>query len=466
MARAGVRDVTFVVRPFWVRLSLGIGAALGGLLLLWGYPRAQALLVRSLSLRAEDAEGALASTMPFIPSSVRTGLGLHYLYDPLAFDPRRALTHLQRALQQNPFDFRNWVHLGQGYEAVGDRARAEAAYRQALASAPAYFLPRWLYANFLLKQGDGDRALDVFADAARANPEALANIAELLQDAEQLEHFGRRISDAHVRARLCVILLSQGALRSAFALWRDLPWNEALKLELARMMISRGIGVGEYAMAHALWCDLRERIYGRVGPTGEFVWNGSFELVPLSEAIAHRPLPTFGLDGESAVPERGFDWQIQSDEQVVAGIVRDVSYEGERALQLEFVRHEAIRFSGVSQLVLLRPTTAYELRFAYKADVRGDPRVSVEIVEARQGAPREEGVLFRWSLPPNADRTGWTLVRGTFETSPEASLVLLRLRREPAPSLADFVKGRVWFDAFSIRPIREHAQSADGEGKR
>jgi len=464
MARAGVRDVRFRVRPLWARLSLGIGAVLGGLLLLWGYPRAQALLVRSLSLRAEDAEGVLAS-LPVSPSSVRVGLGLRYLYDPLTFDPRRALMHLQRALRENPFDFRNWVHLGQGYEAAGDRVRAEAAYRQALASAPAYFLPRWLYANFLLKQGDSDRALDVFADAARANPEALANIAELLQDAERWERLGRRISDAHVRARLCAVLLSRGALRSASALWRDLPWSEELKVELARRAISRGISTGEYALAHALWDDLRQHIYGRGEPSEEFVWNGGFELVPLSEAIAHRPLPAFGLDEESAVPERGFDWQIQSDEQVVAGIVRDVSYEGERALQLEFVRHEAVRFSGVSQFVLLRPATAYELRFAYRADVRGDPRVSVDVVEARRGVPQEDAVLFRWMAPPGAGRTEWTLVRGTFEVSSEAPLVLLRLRREPAPSLADFVKGRVWFDAFSIRPIQRRALVAEGEEK-
>ncbi len=422
--------------------------------------------MRSLSLRAEDAEGVLAS-LPVIPSSVRVGLGLRYLYDPLTFDPRRALAHLQRALQENPFEFRNWMHLGQGYEAVGDRARAEAAYRQALAGAPQYFLPRWLYGNFLLKQGDSDRALDAFADAARANPEALANIAELLQDVERLERFGRRISDMHVRARLCAVLLSRGALWSAFALWRGLPWDEELKLKLARILISRGIGAGEYALAHAIWGDLRQRVYGHHGDaTEECVWNGGFELVPLAERITDPPLAAFGLGEESVIPEREFDWRIQSDEQVAARIVRDASYEGERALRLEFVRHEAVRFSGVSQFVLLRPATAYELRFAYAADVRGDPRVSVEIVEVRQGGPREGSVLFRWSLLPKADRTGWTLVRGTFETSPETSLVLLRLRRDPAPSLADFVKGRVWFDAFSIRPIREHAQSADGEGKR
>ncbi len=122
------------------------------------------------------------------------------------------------------------------------------------------------------------------------------------------------------------------------------------------------------------------------------------------------------------------------------------------------MKPEGVRFSGVAQLVLLRPATPYELRFAFRADLRGDPRVLVEIVEAPRGVPQEDRVLLRWWMPPEANRTGWVLVRETFRTSPTTSLALLRVRREPAASLADFVSGRIWFDAFAIRPIEAGAE--------
>ncbi|MCS6817915.1 MAG: hypothetical protein NZ746_11130, partial [Blastocatellia bacterium] len=124
-----------------------------------------------------------------------------------------------------------------------------------------------------------------------------------------------------------------------------------------------------------------------------------------------------------------------------------------RALRLQFVRHEGVRFSGIGQLVLLHPAMTYELCFAYRADLRGDPRMLVEIIEAPRGVPQEDRVLLRWKMPPEANRTLWTSVCEIFQTSPTTSLVLLRLRREPAASLADFVKGHIWFDAFAIRPI-------------
>jgi|DewCreStandDraft_3_1066083.scaffolds.fasta_scaffold00258_12 tetratricopeptide (TPR) repeat protein len=462
MARAGVREVAFRIRRWWVRLSVGLGAALGGLFLLWGYPHAHAVLVRSSSLRAEDVEATLAR-IPLLPSSRRADLGVRYLYDPAIFDPPRALEHLRRAVRESPFDYRNWMHLGQGYEAVGDRARAEAAYRQAIACAPEYFLPRWLYANFLLKHGERERALEAFARAARLHPEAVANIAALLQNEERIVQLARLVPEADVRARLCAFLLSRGSLSEAVSLWRDLEWSEKAKFGLARLMIARGIGTERYALARALWCTLGQRLFERAACSDDLVWNGGFELAPLREMVPALSLSTLGMSEEFAVLDRDFDWRIEDEAGVLTRIAREESYEGERALRIEFTRPENVRFSGVTQLVLLRPAATYEVRFAYKAEVRGDPRVVVEIVGARRGVPEENGVLFRWSLPREADRTGWTLVREVFRAPPETSLVLLRIRRVPADALADFVKGRLWFDAFSIRPIGEGARPAERE---
>lgn len=457
MAEVDVRDVLFVVRHRGVRLSVGIGAALGGLLLLWGYPRAHALLVRSNSLRAADVEAAL-SVIPWMPSAVRAQLGVRYLYDPLTFDPQRALAHLQQAVRENPFDFRNWLHLAQGYEATGDRARADAAYRRALASAPAYFLPRWLYANFLLRHGERERAIEVFARAVRANPEAAANVAELLQDADAIQRLDRLANRMSVRARLCAFLLARDAFAPALALWRDLAWDEdgGAKLWLARALISRGIEIGEAERAHALWRAVSERIYGRVGETP--IWNGGFEQPRLVEKVADRPPLSLGAPVGSETFDRDFEWRIAGEAGVVAEVARGEAYEGKRALRLEFVKSEGVRFSGVAQLLPLRPATLYELRFAYRADLRGDPRVLVEIIEAPRGIPREDRVLFRWWMLPEAKRTEWVLVRETFQTLPTTSLALLRVRREPAASLTDFVNGRVWFDAFAIRSIEAGAE--------
>lgn len=459
MAEAGVRDVRVVVSHWGARLGLGIGAALSAFLLLWEYPRAQTLLVRSQSLRAEDLEAVLAWT-PSIPSEARARLGLLYLYDPLTFDPERAREHLRRAVRENPFDFQNWMHLGQGYEAVGDRRQAEAAYRLALMCAPRYFLPQWLYAHFLLKQGERQRALEAFARAARLNPEAVPNIGAVLEDAELLLQMDRAARSASVRARLCAFLISRGALGPALSLWRALEGEEGTKLWLARALIWRGIGAGEYALAHTLWRTVVQKLFDHGITPPEAIWNGSFELPSLEQAMAAMPRPPFEIPWEPEASGPSFEWKIEGTDRVLAAVTDSEAYQGKRAVQIEFVGSEGVRFSGIAQFVLLRPETSYELRFACKADLRGDPRLLVEIVDAPRGVPQPTAVRLRWELPPEAKATGWTLVRRSFETGP-AELVLLRIRREPSASLADFVKGRIWFDAFSIRPIPQNDSESE-----
>src|SRR5215203_4274806 len=72
-----------------------------------------------------------------------------------------AIAEYQKAVSLSPNDYRLWMSLGTAREQSGDPAKAEQAFRRAVALAPAYAYPRWYLGNLLLRNGRYD---DAFAE--------------------------------------------------------------------------------------------------------------------------------------------------------------------------------------------------------------------------------------------------------------------------------------------------------------
>src|SRR5437867_1560746 len=60
-------------------------------------------------------------------SDYQLRLGRFYEYDPANTDPDRAMAHLERAVELNPYDPQTWLELGAAHEFQGQSGQAEAA---------------------------------------------------------------------------------------------------------------------------------------------------------------------------------------------------------------------------------------------------------------------------------------------------------------------------------------------------
>lgn len=383
-----------------------------------GYARA------ALFQEVAGLEGALR----FIPTApeVHEHLGLIYLLDPAHFDPRRAVEHLRRAVELSPYDARYWMGLGRAYEATGEVERAERAYGRAVALAPRHFRPRWLYANFLLRRGRTDIALEQLGALVEAAPDVVENICDLIWTVREGEAAVlRRLAEGRpsgIAVRIGEYLLAKGRAEDAIALWRALPtWDDAAR-EAGRRLVRALVRAWRWADAERVWREWLRREYG--WESSAALWNGDF---------AHPPV------------QSDLDWQIASSREVAAGIDEGIGYGDGRSLVLDFRGRENVRYAGVRRTIVVEPATRYVLRFAYKTQgMLPSTGLYVEITDA------EDAHRVRARLESLAASEEWALMRLEFATTAQTRAVRLVLGREPIHPLHDYVRGRVWFDAFAL----------------
>ncbi len=380
----------------------------------------------------QDLEG-LREALRFIPDApeVHQNVGTIYLLDPEHFAPAEAVRHFRRAVELSPHDARLWVWLGRAYEATGDRDRAAWAYRRAVALAPAHFRPRFVYANFLLRNSAAgspaaEEALKHLGALVEATPDIVGNICDLIWqtqggDSSLLLHLAHGHS-FRIRMAVAEYLLTKGRYEEAIALWEELPeWNGEIRT--AGLRLVRGmLRARAWEHAQRVWSRWLHREYGE--ESAQSLWNGSFE---------------------HPIAEGGLDWQIASSPEVEARIDETTGYGDARSLALEFRAHEGVRYAGVARVILVQAQTPYVLRFVYKTQAMLSPNgLYVEVADA------EDPHRLRVRLQSLAVSEEWTAARLEFLTTATTRAVRVIIGREPIGPLHDFIRGRVWFDAFVL----------------
>jgi len=375
----------------------------------------------------QDVEG-LEDALRFIPTApeVHEQLGMIYLLDPAHFDPPKAVASFRQAVRLSPYDVRYWMGLGRACEANGEWEHAARAYERAIALAPQHFRPRWLYANFLLRRGQTDAALGHLWALVEATPDVVENVCDLIWhvregDATVL----RRLAEGRpswVAMKIGEYLLAKGRAEEAVALWWALPrWDDAAR-EGGRRLVRGLVRARQWAEAERVWREWLRREHGRE-PATTF-WNGDF---------AH------------PIVEGGLDWQVTSSRDVAASIDESVGYGDSRSLVLEFRGHEGVQYAGVRREIVVEPATRYVLQFAYKTQgMFSSNGLYIEITDA------EDAHRMRVRRESLAASQEWALVRLEFVTTAETRAVHLVLGREPTHPLHDYIRGRVWFDAFTL----------------
>jgi hypothetical protein len=344
-----------------------------------------------------------------------------------------AIAEFEKAVSLSPYDYRFWMSLGRAYEQSGDAAKAENAFRRAVALAPSYSYPHWFLGNLLLRNGRYDEAfaeLRIASDAdSDLRPQQFNLIWEIYSnDSEGLRNAVVQRSDA--RANFALYLLTQKRFDDGLHLWNSLS-NEEKKANrsTAESIVKTLKNDYRFHDAAKVWNDITTERYrlelGRI-------FDGSFE-----QAGSYGPDSLFGR-------------QIQRAPQMQIGFDPNKSYGGARSLRMIFQVRANLESINVSQFVAVQPQTEYEFEYYVSTDkleTGSAPRV--QIADAANGTE-----LVSTSPAPNGTND-WTRLNYTFKTGANTEAVILRVARvscstEETPICPIF--GSVWYDDFSLKP--------------
>lgn len=375
------------------------------------------------------------------------------LREAIRFDPRNpeypddlaSLTHLysdsanadlivalyKTSTRLSPYNSQYWSDLASGYEWAGREKDALDALQHAIDLFPNSPDLNWKLANFYIRQGrltDGLHSLravlmsgeipsnQVFFLAARATRDDQAIVNEMIPPQGPLlidyldyqSEAGNLVAAEHAWKRLLELHLP-------FALQQALPYIEVL------------IDRRDLDTLVQTWSDLRERFPSEMGPRiteGNLITNGSFQSDFLNGGLDWRAVPTDGVT-----------------------VSIDKESEGGHSLEIEFDGSRNENYSGVLQIVPVKPSTKY----VFSAIMRG------------QQITTDSGPRFEILDPDDTSRlfvSGKGLVGSTadsrqelrFSTSPQTRLVVVRIARPPSNRFDNKISGTAWFSDVRLSP--------------
>ena len=372
--------------------------------------------------------------------------GKYLFYRAEPPQPEAGLVALRQAVLLSPHDYRFWLELGKAYENAGQSAAADRALERAVSLAPRYFETQWTWANYQMRAGQTDRALESFHRAlllsegqeGKTNGRAALNVYDVVAQALGLNLAALRQvapEDATAQAYLAYYLATHQALDPALEIFRKLPAeNVPAYLDLIYQLLADSQRTGRYAEAGEAWDRLR-RLSGEAAPeAGNMIENGGFERAPLSDRYP-----------QLLASSLGFDWLVQRHPEVAVRRDDDRPHGGNRSLHLHFSMRMQSPFEQVSQLARVEPGASYRLRFFVRARNLPEDAPWIEIRDAQ----RPEAFSLRATLP--RDAAEWREVSLGFSTLPETRAISIVLRAPQYRDLNALNKIDLWLDDFEAQ---------------
>lgn len=367
-------------------------------------------------------------------------------------DPPReeeAIAELQRATLLAPRDYRFWLELGRAYENTGAADRAEKALRRAVQLAPRYFETRWTFANFLLRVGKTEAALNDLRAAVELSggvaphPDRAATMNALNavsgvfgDDLGKLR--GILPADNVSQIYLAEFLANHDALDQALEIWRRSPADERGNYRrLLFQLLPATQSKGRFAEMREIWRSLMTLEGGDPdNADGSLIINSGFERPPLSDKY-----PSL------ISPPTGFDWTMRHHPEVAARRDSVERHSGSYSLRLSFNSAMSSEFENISQLVLVEPSQTYRLSYFVKSkQIPSQEPPYVEIADAMDAA------TFNLRSPAPSGTTEWIEQSLAF-SAPEHTRAIRLTIRSPRLGVVDRLRiGEVWFDDFKLTP--------------
>ena len=221
------------------------------------------------------------------------------------------------------------------------------------------------------------------------------------------------------------------ALRQRDMTLAGIAWRQRIQLEptLPDDMVKHYVAVtldqGAGTLARAAWLSFVTD--GSPASENSAVWNGGFETERL-----------LGW---------GLDWRVQKTWGVDVALDRFVAAAGSRSLRLTFNSFPTLDFDGVTQLVAVEPGRDYRLRALARAvDFTTRSGLKLQVV-----VPGIAEQLLGETATISGTTKDWVKLETNVTIPPNTTLVMLKVRREPASEPEGNLAGKVWLDEVSLQ---------------
>jgi hypothetical protein len=339
-------------------------------------------------------------------------------------DRAAALEHYETAVALRPEDYVLRMQLARAQELAGDSAAAIATGTVAAKLAPFYAQPHWQLGNILVRAGRADEGFNELRLAGTSDPNLLPSIIDLAWQLSGgnvdyvLQAIQPRTPDAH--KALAAYFLKQGKAEAAtkmFAAAGGSPTEPERRAYIAQL-----ISLKKFPEAHSLWMMAHQ-----AAPNGPLLFDGGFEA-------------------ETDLDEPGFGWRALNKPQGFAlSLDNSNPTEGRSSLRVDFTGESNAGVPVISQLVLLKPQTHYQLHVSLRTEKLVSGGLPIIVV----ADPSDNKVLGQTEPLPQTTE-GWQTVGIDFTTGESTSAIQIALQRQPCPSPQCPIFGKLWLDNFEL----------------
>ncbi|MEK6334903.1 MAG: tetratricopeptide repeat protein [Acidobacteriota bacterium] len=341
-----------------------------------------------------------------------------------------AKLEFERAVQLRPRDYFLWMVLGMARDSDGDQNGALIALRQSASLAPAYARPSWQLGNVLLRRGQLEEAFGELRKAAHGDPTVWPIVIDLAWNISQhdLPRFESLLQPETDVTRLAIALFLAKHNQSAAAADQFLlaKTNSGPKVDA---LLEELLKARAFSDAYRVWARMR----GEPANNGVAFFDGGFE-------------------GWLATGQAGFGWQIPPNlSNVEMSVDTSERHSDGRSLHAEFRGNSNPSTTLLTQLILVKPQTHYQITFA--ALSRDLVSAASPMVTVTDASDPKNAVLGQ-SPPVVPDKSGWRTFTIDLTTNAITQAIMVSLARQNCPDDPCPAFGSLWLDSFGIRPAQ------------
>jgi len=338
----------------------------------------------------------------------------------------------ETAVRVMPHDAHLWAELGSVYDTYGRPQDALASYERAKNLFPNSPRIGWLLGNFYLRQGEAVKAMREFKKVLLGDPsmrqQAFALAAQATDDSDLvLEEMIP--PEKEVMFQYIAYLIATERLDEAGTVWsRILELNSSFEEKQALPYLDALIRDGQIGKVKAAWKELVARnptLSGQQGDT-TLVTNGGFERNILNG---------------------GLGWHVSPVDGANVAFDRMIFFDGTRSLRIQFGGKSNLDYRHVYQYVPVAPATVYRfIGYMRTKGITTDSGVCFEVFDGQKPS------RLSLSTSPTVGTTSWTLTQLEFETTPDTTLLVIRVARPASRMFDNKIAGIAWIDRIGLTP--------------
>lgn len=350
-------------------------------------------------------------------------------------DPPRVVSSLEMAMRKGPNRALNWALLAEADELAGDDKNAAMAFERGLTLFPKCPKINWVYANFLIRAGDPQRALGLMRVAIAGDPALRMGAFDLAW-----------------RAGLPPEEILEAVPNEPDALSAYLDYlDRTNRLDAAKDVWSR-LMAGQVAIDRdAAFRYFDALLYARQIEAMTAVWSDLVRHNVMSDVPAQFSPPAAGSNlvtnggFEAPVLNGGFDWRLVPVEGARIFVDSGVMHDGAHSLYIGFDGAHNIDFGNVVQYVLVEPDTRYRFTAYARAEkITTDSGPRFAIYDAIDTSALSVATGNMTGTFP------WEGQQVEFTTGPETRLLTIQVQRPPSRKLDNEIAGNLWIDDVEL----------------